>query len=323
MEEEEIEYGMILDEVEGEGGEYIPRLKNSKKDPVQRTNVTGFDRRLPMVVYGKREDTIHGTNSKGTPCSLIVFGWYLHQRELKKRFKSLRIVIVFSATRKKGNSIDHWYDPHVGTVAPNGTYSLVPTTKTTEAKASVEGNLGGGFGGVSAGAKVGYELTQSVETTDRVIINGTEYPEYEGEEDPGNPDRCNAVEFNLFENDSQQSGLPTFFRTAVLLERRKRDNQRFTAAVTTIGKVGLVDDAITSLKSLVGIIPKDEPIIFDPNREERSQFTKFKSRLDEVSLEDYCKFVMYKTERAPRHSSDGHTESGHESGDANKQEAKE
>lgn len=294
MDDNEIQYGMVLEEAENE--DYQPRLKNKGK--IQRTKVTGFDQRLPMVVYGLRDDTIHGTDTKGTPCSLMVFRWYLHQREPKKRFKSLRINIVFSTTKKNGSAVDHWYDPSVRTVAPDGTYSLMHTTNTVEQKVTTGGNISGGFGGPSAGVKVGYELTQSVETTDQIIINGKEYSDYEG--DAGEADRCNAVEFNLFENISQKSGLPTFFRTAILVERRKRDTHQFTATVTTVCQVSLVDDASRKFKDLIGVIPKDDPIIFDPKKEETSQFSEFKERLDEVSLEEHCKFIMYRAETAPK-----------------------
>ncbi|KAI4209518.1 MAG: hypothetical protein LQ351_007553 [Letrouitia transgressa] len=274
--------------------EYQPRLQNKGK--IERTNVTGFDRKLPMVVYGIREATVHDIDSQKLPCTLIVFRWFIHQRERGKRLRSLRIRVVFATERKDGKASDTFYDPHVRAVAPNGTFSLLQTIQTTEQKATAEGSLEAGFGPASAGLKMGYELTRSVETADRIVINGQAINDYRGQSQ-GDPDRLNAVEWHLFENESQASGLPTFFRTAVLLERRRHDSERFTATVTLTMEAGLIDDAVRKIKDMVGIIPRDDPIVFDPKfkRTNPSRFNNYSQNLDAYPLEDECKFIMFKT----------------------------
>jgi hypothetical protein len=296
LKDEDIEYGMALEEIEYDD-EFVPRLKNHGK--IQRTKITGFDQREPLVVYGLREDTIHGEDSNKMPCTLVVFRWYLHERVRGKKLKSLRISIVFATERKKGKATDPWYDPHVRDVAPDGTFSMLPSTQKVEKKNIGEGSLDVGFGGPSAGLKIGYELTRSLETVDQIRINGTPYSDYKGQEQ-GDVDRCNAVEWNLFENESLKSGLPTFFRTAVLLERRRGDDKHFTASFTIRAELDVLSDAQKSLKKMFGIIPKDDPVIFDPTVQEASRFDAFSKRLDAVSLENECRFVMYKV--APQHS---------------------
>ena len=295
---EQIEYGSSLEEVEYENSEdelnneYEPRLKNHGK--IQRTKITGFDQRQPMAVYGQRDDTIHGSDADKTPYTLIVFRWHLHQRELGKRFKSLRICIVFTTTRKDGSSRDVWYDPNVKAVSPNGTYSLMPSTMSSTAKKTVEGSLGAGFAGATADVKLGYELSQTYETAHQITINGSEYSDTRGAEQ-GDPDLCNAVEWNLFENEASRSGLPTFFRTAVLLERRKGDMEKFNAAVTLRAQVDSVTDTMSKVKKLFGVIPRDDPVIFDPRApKEASQYDAYINKLDMLPLEDVCKYVMYK-----------------------------
>jgi hypothetical protein len=286
LQAEDIEFGMALEEGEPDD-EYQLRQKNLGK--IQHKKLTGFDRREPMVVYGLRDATIHGTDSAGTPCSLIVFRWYLHQRERGKRFKSLRIRILFATTRKA----DPWYHPRVRAVAPDGTYSLQETPVKVESKVTGEGSLDMGFGGPSAGLKAGFELSRAVETADRVIINGSSYSDYRDEEQ-GDPDRCNAVEWNLFENAAARSGLPAFFRTAVLLERRDGDEEKFTAVFSVCAEVDPFTDAMATVKKVFGIIPRDDPVIFDPTMKEKSEFNGFSENLDSVDLEDVCKFEMYK-----------------------------
>jgi len=131
--EPDIEFGIgIRDE---ETGEYQPRISNMGK--IQRTTITGFDRREPMVVYGRRDTTLHGTDSNGKPCSLIVFCWYLHERQRGKRFQSLRITVSFATARVQSGSAAirvPFYDPHVRAVAPHGTFSLLPAITAVEKK---------------------------------------------------------------------------------------------------------------------------------------------------------------------------------------------
>lgn len=132
--EEDIQFGMRIEEGRAEE-EFQPRIKNMGK--IQRKKITGFDRHEPMVVYGLRDATVHGTNVAGMPCSLVIFRWYLHQRVRGKRFKSLRISITFSTERKdKDGKTDTFYYPHVAAVAPNGTFSLMPSVVTNESTVS-------------------------------------------------------------------------------------------------------------------------------------------------------------------------------------------
>jgi hypothetical protein len=299
--EEDIEFGMVMEEG-GVEDEYQPRIKNLGK--IQRTKLTGFDRREPMVVYGLRDVTIHGTSSTGTPCSLIIFRWYLHQRQRNKRFKSLRISITFATQCKdRAGKIDGYYHPHVATVAPNGTFALMPTVVKNESKISTEASIDADFGGPSIGAKVGYELSRTYETNKQITINGTEYPNY-GRHEQEDPDRCNAVEWNLFENDGSSSGLPTFFRTAVLLERRLGDKSNFTAAITTKAEVDNLVDAKTKMKDLFGFIPHDDPVLFDPSAKGDTSYKVFETKLDQVSIEDKCRFVMFRATSCPGNSTE-------------------
>ncbi|MBE3047544.1 hypothetical protein IMZ48_34535 [Candidatus Bathyarchaeota archaeon] len=221
--EDELEFGIAIHDEDT--GEYVPRISNMRK--IQREKITGFDRREPMVVYGRRDATIHGKNTNGVPCSLIVFCWYLHERERGRRFRSLRITASFATSRPKApgsGDRDPFYDPCVLAVAPHGTYGLMPTTTAVEKKTLGEASIEAGFGGPKVGGKTGFELTQAGDHTHTITVNGMPCSYYERGEPPGDPDRCNAAEWNLSENDARKNGLPTFFRTAVLLERRSGDS---------------------------------------------------------------------------------------------------
>jgi hypothetical protein len=301
---EQIEFGMIIEETdfdEDEEAEYIPRQRNLGK--IQHRKFTGYDQTLPVVLYGFREETVHGTSTDKTPHSLIVFRWAIQQRASGRRFKSATLRAVFRTTRKKsgGGGIDAYYDPHVKALAPNGTYSMLATPVTVTNTRRVEGGVDAGMEFLKGTAKVTYELSQSVEARDQIVINGFERNEYDynNASELGDPDRCNVAEWQLFENTAVKSGLPTFFRTAVLLERRPWDTAHFTCTFTIRPKIDDLTDAFIGVKRFIGLVPRDDPIIFNPQQEEWGSLSKHKNKLDEVALLDLCKFVMFKSGLGP------------------------
>lgn len=112
----------------------------------------------------------------------------------------------------------------------------------------------------------------------------------------GDPDRCNVAERNLVENGAARSGLPTLFSTDVLLERRAGDGARFLSTFTIRGCVDGFTDAATGIKRLFGIVPRDDPIIFNPQMvEEKDLGGEGKDEHDEFDMFGQCKYVMFKT----------------------------
>ncbi|KAI4644049.1 uncharacterized protein J4E78_009632 [Alternaria triticimaculans] len=297
---EDADFGMVIEEAgldDEADPEYVPRQRNMGK--LQHRKFTGYDQRLPMVVYGFREETVHGTSANETPHTLIVFRWVLQQRAAGRRFRSAEIRAVFQTKHKKssGSGIDAYYDPNVAAVAPNGTYSMLATPVAVSQTRSTEAGGDAGIEYLKGTAKVSYELTESVERVDQITINGTERSEYShhNADEVGDPDRSNVAEWQLFENEAAKSGLPTFFRTAVLLERRDGDQSQFTCTFTIRAKVDNMTDTMTGLKRFIGRVPRDDPIIFAPSLQEVGALTKHKDKLDEVDLLDLCKFVMFNT----------------------------
>ncbi|XDG10285.1 hypothetical protein ABKA04_009900 [Annulohypoxylon sp. FPYF3050] len=288
---EKIEFGMALNEQQA-------RQRNYGK--VQHRKFTGFDQQLPMVIYGYREETVHGTSTDGRPHTLVVFRWGLLQRRPGRRFKSARLKAVFGTARVKHSSSgvchDTYYDPNVVMVEPNGSYSMLSTDVTIARTRGVEAGLEVGGGWLAKGiAKASHELSTTTISIDQIIINGTERNEYKTNDFVGDPDRCNVAEWHLFENSAARSGLPTFFRTAVLLERREGDTSRFTANFSIHAEVDFSTDTWTRFKRYLGLIPHDDAIIFDPSIDERGKLTAYKDRLDQAPLFELCKFIMFKS----------------------------
>ncbi|KAN0069328.1 hypothetical protein V8E54_012343 [Elaphomyces granulatus] len=193
LREEDLEFGLPLQDKDS--GEYHPRISNMGK--IQRTKITGFDRREPTAC--------------ATPPSTVP----IRMANPARSSSSAGICTsarVASASNRCALPSASPYDRDVRAVAPHGAYSLLPMMATVDSKASAQAWLDVGFGGQAVGVKAGYELSQSGEATKSIVINGIPCVYYCAE-DPGDPDRCNAVKWNLFENEVQTSGLPTFFRT--------------------------------------------------------------------------------------------------------------
>ncbi|KAK4198527.1 hypothetical protein QBC40DRAFT_266639 [Triangularia verruculosa] len=295
---EDVEFGMTMEEIlDDNDAEYVPRQRNLGKP--QHRKFTGFDQRLPVVIYGIRKETVHGTSSTGVPHSLIVFHWTIQQRNTERQFKWVKLRAMFQTKRRRVNgALDAYYDPHVVNLEPNGTYSMLPVPVTTSRTRSVEGGIEVGVEHAKGTGKVTYELSQTAEAKDCIIINGSEQNDYNKRtaDEVGDPDRCNVVEWNLIENRATRSGLPTSFHTAVLLERRDEDEEQFLCTFTVRGSVDGYTDAVTRVKRWFGMIPRDDPIIFDPKSVEDGEIeNNWKKKLDKVDLFRLCKYVMFKT----------------------------
>ncbi|KAJ2980637.1 hypothetical protein NUW58_g6894 [Xylaria curta] len=265
---------------------------------MQRRNITGFNQKRPIVIYGSLKETIHGTSAAGEPHSLIIVCWRIQQRSPKRRLKWVRIRAVFQTTRASlGGNIDASYDPIVVSIAPQGTYSMFETPVAQTRDHSIEGGFEAGIDSIQGMAKVIHRKSQSFEKVDCITINGFERNVYNQQtaDGLGDPDRCNAVEWQLFENSTVGSGLPTSFCTAVLLKRHQKDESPFTGTFTVRMKINHLTDAWIAVKRLIGIIPCDNPVIFNPAVDEPGTLAAFKGNLDDVALLDFCQFEMSKS----------------------------
>ncbi|CAJ0551094.1 Ff.00g110240.m01.CDS01 [Fusarium sp. VM40] len=277
-------FAVQLDEVNEE--EFELRIKAHGKK--QHRNFTGYDQQKPAVVYGYRHATVHGSFIDGQDQpqdgSLIILDWHFLPRDPRKRFKFVGINVVFQGPE----GCSAWDEPAVYQMAPRGSFSLHKTSYTEERKRDLEASLGAEFGG-SASLKGVYGLSKSTTIGDKIRITGQPYLDLStgAERDP---DKCNAIEWNFFENESQRSGLPTYVRIAILLSRETDDE--FTAAFTIRAKVGMFTDMETKLRRVLGRKDGDDPIVFVPSMKEKTAFDSKSHELHKVDLLDQCIFVM-------------------------------
>ncbi|KAF4467896.1 hypothetical protein FALBO_5226 [Fusarium albosuccineum] len=273
-----------LDDVNDE--EFELRIKAYGKK--QHRNFTGYDQQRPAVVYGHRHATVHGSfvdrEDERQDGSLIILDWHFLPRDPGKRFKFVRINVVFNGPQ----GCSPRDEPAIYQMAPRGSFALLKTTYTEERKKGLEASFGAQFGG-SADLKGAYELSKSTTMADKIRISGKPYLDYStGPE--RDPDRLNAIEWTFYENESQRSGLPTYVRTAILLSRETDDE--FTATFTIRAKVGKLTDMETKLRKVLGRKDEDDPIVFVPSMKEKTAFDDKANDLHKINLQDQCIFVV-------------------------------
>ncbi|KAK0752968.1 hypothetical protein B0T18DRAFT_423603 [Schizothecium vesticola] len=243
------------------------RIKNkppgsSGTPETNRLHLTGYDRINATAVRGRLFHVVHGTTSDTNPrpASLLVFEWLLIPAKLGRRFRTVDIDITFAASgRRRGRDLAE-YAPAVVAVAPDVPIESCVSSSEVTVETSVSAKITAGYPGiVSGGPEVGRRKTEVTRRRDYRFVGG--YPTYV-EKTYGEP---NAVHWTLQENGSEESGLPGRVRTAVLLQHNVGDRKgMFSATIHASVKVSVLADGAESLRKLVGLIPKDDPVYFDP-----------------------------------------------------------
>jgi hypothetical protein len=273
--------------VEADDKELNWKLLNDGK--VQQTNITGQDQtKEDVVLCGRLLEAIHGWKA-GTPCTIAIFEWYVHTRAPKKRFKFAKIGITFTSSTTNARD-----NPAVTECAPQGAYSLVPTTREVTKKKSWQPSASASILGVAnVGSAFVYDLDETINRAEYIEVDGM--PILDGASK--DPDRHNGVEWTLFENEGQQSGIPRYFRTAVALERPSGTSAtgRFTGKVSIKATMaGEWDDAKRRARVLLGRIPHDDPVIFDPSTNKTARVGLDLHALGSIALEEETGFLLFK-----------------------------
>ncbi|KAL7800290.1 hypothetical protein V8C37DRAFT_364766 [Trichoderma ceciliae] len=240
------------------------RLLNKPGGETHRVMITGYDRRKATAVRGRLYHVVHGIMGGGnrSPATLIVFEWLLVPGKLGKRFKQVDIDVTFAVHGSRPGMMPDDdlgdYTPDVITVAPDVPISSFFSGREVTKETSQSISLEIGYQGASFSPGLSNSSTEVTHRTDYRFIAG--YPAFVNKAH-GEP---NSVHWTLQENSSQESGTPKVVRTAVLLERRAGDYGQFSANVNTSANIGMVANAVESIRKAIGSIPEDDPVIFDP-----------------------------------------------------------
>lgn len=244
-------FQVILDP-EGEGGSL--RYQNAPGE-VQRRHLV--DRGNSLVVQGELVDVVHGRLSPlGDDGTIIITDFHFIPSKNSRRFKNAAVTLRFKSDDPAAADVE------VLDSAPKGHHSLLATTETVELTKSANANIAAGTV-VTAGAGLGWELKHSTEKKHQTTLSGS--IRLEGRPYGGK----NTVRWTISENPSQKTGIPTMLRTAVLLRRKQKqdgDAVKFLAEVDIRCSVDFVSSLEEGVDSLVGRIPRDDPVIFDPTQ---------------------------------------------------------
>jgi hypothetical protein len=273
------EFEVVLGEVNSEEAKF--RLDNEYDEngnPIpHREWTTGIDREgnaAKMAVKGRMPTVVHGFERAGskTPYTLVIFEWSTERLRLDRRFREVTIEVSFTAhgtrreaepaaqaLRAKGVGKTHW-DPEVCAIVPEGTSWFHRTTHKVTEKSQWEVSLKAAFGQYfTAGPKYHWERGDVADVTAAIQLSGSRVAVGSGHNRP------NAARWVMLENASQRSGVPAFLRTAVLLKRLPKDDGQFLGTVNVSYRVSPFHDFKETLQKLMGRLPNDKPIIFDPH----------------------------------------------------------
>lgn len=233
---------------EGVAGEFHTLNKPGEK---QRKVVTsrGTKRRSRFTIDSTARAIVHGTmdEASGTPATLLVYDFEFASRRLSARIKEAEIEFLFQPA--KGNSAG----PLIAAVKPKGTHTMIDTEEKNTRSLAVEGSLGATFAGSDLGAKITpSETTEKTTNHATAVIGSTPANDY-GD--------CLKARWSLLENSSQENGIPTLLRVAILL---RRDNQAEFVCVPYI--VASLDLKSRLYKLFSSEVP-DDAITFDPEYE--------------------------------------------------------
>ncbi|KAL7940995.1 hypothetical protein V8C42DRAFT_336137 [Trichoderma barbatum] len=219
------------------------------------------------------EKVIHGALSPDSDryASLLVMQWFM-QPKGSRRISQATIELLFESGSADG-------DIEVDDISFYDTYSLMQNrqdetiTKGGEATAGVQQ-----FANLSLTGK--WEKTTSTTTTDAITLSGTKRV-------INNTPPNRIAVWTLSENPLQPSGVPASLRVAVLVSRQ--DREKFLCRVNFTCQT----DIKTALRASFKRIPKDDPIVFQPNPRDiglrlNKNVEYGNDRLGSINLNDLC-----------------------------------
>lgn len=225
------------------------------------------------------EKIVHGAISADSDryASLIVMQWFF-QPKGSRRISEATIELLFES----GSASD---DIEVEKISFLGTYNLMPTKQHESITTGVDATIGiQQFANLSLASK--WEKTTATTVSDAIRLSG-------GMRVIKNRPPNRIATWTISENHSQPTGIPPSIKIAVLVSREDREKFLCRLAFTC------QTDRKTAAQSLFKKIPKDDPIIFQPNPLDKGtrpnkNVTYGDEELGNVDLDELGR-VMFKT----------------------------
>ncbi|KAK4205445.1 hypothetical protein QBC40DRAFT_189771 [Triangularia verruculosa] len=228
--------------------------KNDPNHPLQRQNYV--ERKGAVDVRCSCVDVVHGFLAPDNDLfgTLIVLDFRFDSRKRARRIASVDVELRFSSIDPTGPD-----QPEVSRIVPDGNFTVAPTTQ------SEANTLSGNFGisaaatpvpnlraGLSFDKTITREMTHAAAVIGAKSLRGRNF---------GQP---NTASWTLLENPATKTGVPIAMRAAILLARH--DEEMFQCVITIKARA----DWRTSLESVFGSTPPDDPVLFDPSIESKN-----------------------------------------------------
>ncbi|EWZ33711.1 hypothetical protein IWW34DRAFT_737258 [Fusarium oxysporum f. sp. albedinis] len=237
--------GLSLDMYEaGEGDFHVFNVAPDhyhRQEALQRTGAVEINCSIEKVVHGALAP------DSDYYATLMVMQWFFQPKN-GRRISEATIELLFEA-ESSDTEIE------VKEVSFPDTYSLMPTTQDESVTKGAETTVGvEQVGQLSLTGK--WEKTITKTTSDAITLSG-------GKRMVKSMPPNRIARWVLSENESQPAGIPTSLKVAVLIIRD--DEERFRCKLALECKT----DLKTRFQGLFKKIPKDHPIIFQPNPEDK------------------------------------------------------
>lgn len=242
--DEDTSFGLSL-ETSGQPGGY--HTANDPRERFHRATVT--DRRGAVDVCGKSKVIMHGRMSSASDeaITLLVYDFTFNRTKRFRRVASAVITFEFSSSEPKSPG------PEVHDVAPSSYWSLAKTTQKEHVERTRNANVSLGYQGASVGGAQTWTKSVDREGNYFTSISGDTICNSYGKE--------TGAKFVLLENASAspKTGIPSFFRLAILLKRKTHDPFQCTV------NIDIEADWRTQMEKFFAGKTRDDPIYFDPD----------------------------------------------------------
>lgn len=239
---------------------------NDPNAPYERTDIT--QRKGSIDISCSVVDIVHGvfgppttdsTESLTESCTLVVLEFAFYPKKNGRRISRANIEVKFSAL--PGDPRD---PPVVHSIAPFKRLTLVPTTQHEQITTERGLNLGGGTLGVDLSANGKRAKVVDRDTEDAMTVLGS-------------IDRIgrshgpkNTASWVLLENKTTAKGVLPDMRAAILVTRPK--SLRYFQCMF---KIDVVSDLITTLGSPFHTKERDDPLLFDAERQSANRSRQY------------------------------------------------
>ena len=247
------------------GDEASFHTKNDPNDPYQRNVIV--QRKGRVDIRCEHRDIVHGFRSEtiNDLYSFIVMKIRFDPNHFAARIKEAKVTFKFAA-------IDGETDPEVVAISPDGSYNVEPTMQHEQTVDTAGVNISGGTAGVQAGGQLTHQRTIDQDVVSYTRIIGS----VELLRDHGN---SNAATWKLYENAMSKSGIVSSLQGVILVKRKTM--KVFKASIG----IEVKTDTVSKLGRLFRKDPKDDDILYDPNRKPTNNLLKYdEGKLGEVDL---------------------------------------